>query len=403
VGAILAVDAVGYSRLMGRDEEATLRRLHNYRGLIQSLATKHGGRVFGVAGDSEMAIFAEAGDAVRCALEIQEEIEKRDAILPKDSHMPVRIGINFGQVIVEDDSVFGDDVNIAARLETFAEAGEVCVSGAVFDRVKETSDWGFDSFGEERFKNISHPVRVYRVRTDPEAIGQVIPAKRRRPKPGRIWRAAAAASLIALLGATGWGVMVQVEKRRAEAEAASVIADAQSSVATAEAQIQRLLDNLRQSEKRATDERERVEALLASLQEIRSQADHKEQAALRQADEAQDLLTLLQASEARAEVERKHAETLLAALQEAEDQVMAAREAAEQERQARQDAERRAADQELMESLLASWRVAERQAAEERARTQALLTALQDAEARAEAERQASLDVESREVIQIQA
>ena len=367
-GAILAVDAVGYSRLMGKDEEATLRRLHNYRGLIQSLATKHGGRVFGVAGDSEMAIFAEAGDAVCCALEIQEAIADRDALLPKGSQMPVRIGINYGHVIVEDDSFFGDDINVAARLESFAEAGEVCISGAVFDHVKEANAWGFDSFGEERFKNIAHPVRVYRVRTDPELLGQVIPAKRRRPKPGRIWRTAAAASLIALLGATGWGAKVQVEKRRAEVEAASVIAEAQSSVATAEAKMVRLLDNLRESETRATDERERVEALLASLQEIRSQADRDEQAALQQADEAQDLLALLQASEARAEVEQERAETLLAALRAAEDQVMAAREAAEQERQARQDAERRAADRTLMESLLASWRVAERQAPEERAR-----------------------------------
>jgi len=306
--------------------------------------------------------------------------------------MPVRIGINYGQVIVEDDSFFGDDINVAARLESFAEAGEVCLSGTVFDRVKDSNAWGFDSFGEERFKNIARPVRVYRVRTEPESLGQVIPAKRRRPKPGRIWRAAAAASLIALLGATGWAVKIQVEKRRAEAEARSVIVDAQSSVATAEVQIERLLDDLRQSEKRATDERVRVEALLASLQAIRNQADRNEQAALEQADEAQDLTALLQAAEERAEVERRNARALRAALEEAENQVTAARLAAEQERQARQDAERRAADQTLMETLLAAWRTAERQAAEERARAQSLLTALQDVEDRAEAERRAKLE-----------
>jgi len=124
-GAILAVDAVGYSRLMARDEEATVRRLHTYRGLIQNLATKHGGRVFGVAGDSEMAVFADAADAVRCALDIQDAIEERNALLPKDSRMPVRIGINYGQVIVEDDIFFGDDINVAARLESFAEAGAI--------------------------------------------------------------------------------------------------------------------------------------------------------------------------------------------------------------------------------------------------------------------------------------
>jgi len=392
-GAILAVDAVGYSRLMGKDEEATLRRLHTYRGLIQSFVNRHDGRVFGVAGDSEMAIFAEAGDAVRCALEIQDAVGERNALLPKDSRMPVRIGINYGQVIVEDDSFFGDDVNVAARLECFAEAGEVCLSGTVFDRVKELNAWGFDSFGEERFKNITRPVRVYRVRTDLESRGQVVATKRRRPKPGRIWRTAAAASLIALICATGWGVKVQVEKRRAEAEAASVIADAQSSVATAEAQIARLLASLRESEKRTTGELERVEALLASLQKIRNRANRNEQAALEQSGEAQDLLALLQASEARAAVEQERAETLLAALEEAEQQVKAARQAGKQERQARQDAERRAADNKtLMESLLASWQTAERQAAEERARTQALLMALQDVEARAEAERQAELE-----------
>jgi class 3 adenylate cyclase len=197
-GAILAVDAVGYSRLMGKDEEATLRRLHYYRALIKDLVEESGGRVFGIAGDSEMALFPEAVQAVRCGLQIQDKIEKWNAVLPRDSRMPVRIGLSFGQVRVEDDGVFGDEVNVAARVENFGKAGEVCISEAVFEQVKDDRVWGFDCFGDERFKNIDHPVRVYRVRTDSEAIGQVIQVKRRQPRPGRVWRAAAA------VGVSSW-------------------------------------------------------------------------------------------------------------------------------------------------------------------------------------------------------
>lgn len=117
LGAILAIDIVGYSRQMGRDEEATLRRLQEYRDLTAQIVARHGGRVFGVAGDSEMAVLPGALEALECALAIQDAIAERNAPLPEERRMPLRIGINFGKVMIEGAGVYGDDVNIAARVE----------------------------------------------------------------------------------------------------------------------------------------------------------------------------------------------------------------------------------------------------------------------------------------------
>ncbi|MCH8139665.1 MAG: adenylate/guanylate cyclase domain-containing protein [Proteobacteria bacterium] len=135
LGAVLAIDAVGYSRQMARDEEATLRRLQAYRAAIAGLVARHGGRVFGVAGDSEMAFLPGALEALACALDIERAIEAFNADLPAGRRMPLRLGIHFGKVLIEGDHVYGDDVNVAARVEGLAGKGGICLSGAAFDRV----------------------------------------------------------------------------------------------------------------------------------------------------------------------------------------------------------------------------------------------------------------------------
>ena len=162
LAAILAADVVGYSRLMGVDEEATLARLNAYRAVIDGLVADHRGRVFGSAGDSVIAEFASPVEAVRCALKMQRELESRNVGLAEDRRMRFRIGVNLGDVVAENENLHGDGVNIAARLEELAEPGGVCVSGTVYDHLGGKLDIVLDDLGEQKLKNIARPVRVWR-------------------------------------------------------------------------------------------------------------------------------------------------------------------------------------------------------------------------------------------------
>jgi len=163
LAAILAADVVGYSRLMGLDEAGTLAVLKAHRQeLIWPEVTKRGGRVVGTAGDSILAEFPSVIDAVDCAVAIQESMAGRNADLPDDRKMLLRMGVNLGDVIVEGDDIYGDGVNIAARLEGEAEPGGICISGKVYEEVHDKLDTAFEDLGAREVKNISKPVRVYR-------------------------------------------------------------------------------------------------------------------------------------------------------------------------------------------------------------------------------------------------
>ncbi len=166
LAAILAADVVGYSRLMEADEEATIRTLDTYRQVVDELVANHHGRVFGSAGDSVIAEFASPVEAVSCAADIQRELEERNADLPHDRRMQLRIGVNLGDVVVKGDNLLGDGVNIAARLQALADPGGIYLSGTVFDQVDGKLDLTFDDLGEQEVKNIAKPVRVYGVRDD---------------------------------------------------------------------------------------------------------------------------------------------------------------------------------------------------------------------------------------------
>ena len=160
---ILAADVEGYSRLMSADEETTLKTLKTYREIIDGLIARHDGRIFGTAGDSVVAEFGSAVEAVRCAIEIQEELKVRNAELVEDLRMMFRIGINVGDVMVEGDNLFGDGVNVAARLEGVAEAGGICISRSAFDQVRNKLSIGFEDIGPQQVKNIAEPVSTYRL------------------------------------------------------------------------------------------------------------------------------------------------------------------------------------------------------------------------------------------------
>jgi adenylate cyclase len=165
LAAILAADVVGYSRMMDADEAGTLTRLKVLRAeLVDPMTGQFGGRVFKDIGDGVLAEFGSAVDAVQCAVEIQRELAQRNSGVPTDRRTILRIGINLGDVMIEGDDVFGGGVNVAARLEGLCEPGMVYVSGSVFDQVDGKLDVGFDDLGDQTVKNISKPVRVYRVR-----------------------------------------------------------------------------------------------------------------------------------------------------------------------------------------------------------------------------------------------
>ena len=163
MATILAADAVGYSRLIGRDEEGTLATLRAYRQVIDRLIERHEGRVFGSAGDSVIAEFASPVEAVRCATEIQLEIDRQNADLPELGRLRFRIGINLGDVVVEGDNLMGDGVNVAARLEALSHPGGVCISDAVYAQARDRLSLEFVDLGEHRVKNIALPVHAYRV------------------------------------------------------------------------------------------------------------------------------------------------------------------------------------------------------------------------------------------------
>lgn len=160
---ILSADAAGYSRMMGADEEGTLAALKACHAVMQRLVTSHGGRVFSTSGDGLLAEFPSVVKAVECAIAVQREVAERNGTAPRERRLWFRIGINLGDVIVEGDDLFGDGVNVAARLQALAEPGGVLVSGHVHDLVKDKLSVGFGYLGQKAVKNIANEVAVYQV------------------------------------------------------------------------------------------------------------------------------------------------------------------------------------------------------------------------------------------------
>jgi adenylate cyclase len=202
--AILSADVEGYSRLMGEDESATVRTLKAYRKLIANLVQKHRGRVVDSPGDNLLAEFASIVDSVQCAVEIQKELTIRNVDMPEKQNMEFRIGVHLGDVIEDENRIYGDGVNIAARLESLADAGGLCISESVYKQVKNKLTLGYEFLGERSVKNIADPINAYRVLMAPEEAGKVIGEK----KAGNIgWRWAVVAAVVAamVIGAvTAW-------------------------------------------------------------------------------------------------------------------------------------------------------------------------------------------------------
>lgn len=212
VATIMHADIAGYSRLMGSDEERTVRVFRGHREIFESLVNMHKGRIFNTAGDALLAEFQSAVEAVRCATEIQAALHTRNEHLPANERLQFRIGINLGDVILQGGDLLGDGVNVAARVQTAAEPGGISISGSIYDQIQNKLSLNFQPLGEKTFKNIAHSIRTY----------SIVSAEGARPVPrgGRSRIAAAGiAGLIALAvaGAGYWGYQEYSARQAAEA------------------------------------------------------------------------------------------------------------------------------------------------------------------------------------------
>ena len=228
---ILAADALGYSKQVGQDEEGTIRVLSAHRAVIDGIITFHQGRIVSTAGDSVLAEFSSAVEAVRCAVEIQEALKTRNDSLPEHRQMHFRVGVNLGDVVVKNDDLLGDGVNVAARLETLAEPGGICISSSVYDQITGKLDLGFQDIGEQTLKNISRPIRVYRVsgaaapvRPLPSAPPVRPTPSARNPVPWMIGAVVAAVIGAAVAWQSGWLRSGATEGARTTSVAAPAVA-----------------------------------------------------------------------------------------------------------------------------------------------------------------------------------
>jgi class 3 adenylate cyclase/TolB-like protein len=198
LAVILHADVVGFSRLMGEDEAGTHRALGELRGAVDPLIAAHGGRIVGTAGDSLLADFSSVVDALNCAVEMQRASRAVNDPNPPDRRLELRIGVNLGDVIIDGDDIFGDGVNIAARLEALAQPGTVCISQTVYDQVRNKLDLDYRPLGSHRVKNIAEPVRAY-------AVGMATATP--RPRRGRrVFVAAAGIAALVVAGVVVWAL-----------------------------------------------------------------------------------------------------------------------------------------------------------------------------------------------------
>jgi class 3 adenylate cyclase len=228
LAAILSADAVGYSRHMGDDEEQALRVLSAHRAVVDSVIEFHDGRIVNTAGDSVLAEFASPVQAVRAAVEIQDALKTRNESLPEGRRMLFRIGVNLGDVMIKDGDLLGDGVNIAARLQSIADPGGICVSSSIADQIEGKLNLRLESMGEPEMKNIGRPIRVFRIGTGvPRPADSARPSATRRGQ-GRPWAVAGAVIALAVGVTGGWMLYAHLTPDAPEASSpAQLAADAE--------------------------------------------------------------------------------------------------------------------------------------------------------------------------------
>jgi class 3 adenylate cyclase len=220
LATILSADVAEFSRLMGEDEEQTLRIFRGHKQVFESLVAMHRGRIFNTAGDAILAEFGSAVEAVRCGTDIQAALHTRNDQLPLSRQVRFRIGINLGDVMVHGQDLLGDGVNVAARLQTAAEPGGICISGSVHDQISNKLSLSFRSLGEMNFKNIQRPVRTFSI-TEAEGRGALPSPKRRgTQRSSSKWIVAAVLLFLAALAGAGYWAYAVSERNKPKPQAA---------------------------------------------------------------------------------------------------------------------------------------------------------------------------------------
>ena len=204
--AILSADVKGYSRLIGEDEEGTIRTLKAHMEVIAGFIQQYRGRIVATGGDSVLAEFVSVVDAVRCAVEIQEDLGRKNSEFPETRRIAFRIGVNLGDVVEEGDNILGDGVNIAARVQGLAEAGGICITGTVYDQIKKKLNVSYTYLGEQSVKNIEDPIRTYKVRTEPQAGS---PKAVEGKKPARLGLSKAMIAILGIVVIVGAAILYQ--------------------------------------------------------------------------------------------------------------------------------------------------------------------------------------------------
>jgi class 3 adenylate cyclase len=332
LATIMMADVEGYSRMVGEAEERTIEILRGHREVFDELLAQHRGRVFNTAGDAILAEFPSAVEAVRCATEIQTALRTRNDHLPPEQRMQFRIGINLGDVIVQGTDLLGDGVNVAARIQTVAEAGGICISGSVYDQIQNKLALQFRQMGEKSFKNIAQPVRTFSI-VDREGAASLHPVWRGRGLR-RVLVGAVGALVLAALGAGYWQYRVHEasvaeaqriteEQRKAEQQRAEAAAAQKESRLAAELQAAKeALTQAEASKRKAEQDRAATEA---------AQREARVQAELRSAKDAQQRAELI---EKKTEEDRKAAAEALRAATEAASAAAKAAEATKEAKSA---------------------------------------------------------------------
>jgi len=318
---ILSADAVGYSSQMARDEEGTIRVLAAHRAVIDGIIAFHQGRIVSTAGDSVLAEFPSAVEGVRCATEIQDAIKTRNDSLPEQRRMLFRIGVNLGDVVVKNGDLLGDGVNVAARLQSIAEPGGICISSSVYDQITGKLDLGFRDIGDQTLKNISRPIHVYRVSGATQPLRSVPPPSQAAGRSRK--RVLAAGTAVALLvGAAiawqlGWLSVGHDGGRQAAVPAApstaapaalpgnvatpvQANADAEAQRAQAEADAARIRAEAEALKRQAQAEATRARAEAEAARTARTKADAEAAAARIRAQAEADAARIRDAAEKQA-------------------------------------------------------------------------------------------------------
>jgi len=281
LATIMMADVAGYSLMMGEDEERTVQTLTGHREIFDALLGLHRGRIFNTAGDAILAEFPSAVQAVRCATEIQAALRTRNEHLPVEQRMWFRIGINLGDVIVQGGDLLGDGVNVAARIQTIAEPGGICISGSVYDQIQNKLSLRITLMGERSFKNIAQPIRTFSI-VDADDAAELVAAAPERKMGKKVAVVAAALAALIIAAGTGYWIYRDSEARRTDEIRRTVAAEhqaAEAAEAERKANEEKLAAEARQHQAAEAERKANEEKLAAEARQRQAKLEAEAQAA----------------------------------------------------------------------------------------------------------------------------